>query len=111
MSDTTLAANKYVAHFNKVVSNYAEAIAEGDRERHSRAAASLDVLMQEYAQAAALLDHVNGRCWEQIEAVYHEGDGRHIDCAEGLGECYPPIASELLEFAKDVGEHREGDAP
>jgi hypothetical protein len=101
MSDETLAANKYVEHFNRVVSNYTEAIVEGDRERHDRAASALDVLMREYAQATELLDHVNGECWQRIEAEHQRG-GDFAATASELGTRFPPIASELLDFAEDI---------
>lgn len=99
----------YVAHFNQVISNYVEAIVEAivekDKERHARAAQSVDNLMREYAQATELLDFMRNRCWEQIEAAQHRGED-YAAVAATLAAEFPPIGKDLTDFAEDFTEEK-----
>lgn len=105
MAETLIPApNKYVTHFNAVVSNYAEAlIVDGQgSERHQRSAQSLDVLMREYALATELLDYVRfTRCFEQIERSKNTG-GDYRLLATRLEEAYPPLTQEIRDFVVEL---------
>jgi hypothetical protein len=103
MPDTTIASpNKYVAHFNRVVSNYADALLLDGQGSvgHQRAAQAVDNLMREYAIATALLDYVKfDLCFGPIERCKNTG-GDYRALAGQLQATYPLLAGEIQQFTE-----------
>lgn len=101
-TETMPEQNKYVTHFNAVVSNYVETFLVPDRkEFHAQTAHSLDVLMREYAQATELLDWLRGKCWTDIEIA--KNAGRDYEAVARVRAAqYPLLAVEIREFVDDL---------
>jgi hypothetical protein len=110
MPETTIAApNKYVAHFNRVVGNYADALLLDGHGSvgHQRAAQAVDVLMRESALAAELLDYVKFElCFGPIERSKMAGSDYRALAGE-LQATYPMLATEIQHFT----EHALATAP
>jgi hypothetical protein len=92
-------ATDYRAHFNAVLTNYWDALrldGQGSAA-HRRAARGVDVLMEEYAKAADLLDRVRGHCREQVERAFMTGEDYRA-LAESFATIYPPLATDMRDF-------------
>lgn len=101
-TETIPEQNKYVTHFNAVVSNYVETFLVPDRkEFRVQTARSLDVLMCEYAQATELLDWLRGECWSAVEVAKNAGRDYHA-VARARAAQYPLLAVEIREFVDDL---------
>lgn len=93
----------YVAHFNQIIGNYAEALVAVPRDpvEHRRAAGALDRLMNEYALATDLLDQVRGDVFGAIEISKNEG-GQWASVAHRFALSYPMLEREIEEFVSDL---------